>query len=639
VSLDPALTAFVGGNGSGKTAVLLALQRMFGPNRDRIFVRQDFHASPAELENPPHTRNLAIDYLFSFPELSTDDRNKEAIPPFFEQMATDENGQLQCRLRLEATWTDDGSAEGFIESRAFALKTTNEIFTVDDIVKLPDVDRARIKLIYVPALRDGASQVSAFLRSPLWHAVRWSPALRGIVERSGKELNKAFMDEPGINRIANATVRHWRDLYSAGTYATPRLAPVDFRFNEFIRNVGVLFYPDHEGTERSLAELSDGQRSLFHLSMTAATIDIESSVLQDRDEAFELDNLALPALTIIGVEEPENNLSPFYLSRIVRQIQDITSSPYAQGIISSHSASILARVMPEQIRHFRIDLGAHTSCVRPILLPPDTEEASKYVREAVRAYPELYFASFVILGEGASEEVVIPKLAEALEIPIDRSFVAVVPLGGRHVQHLWKLLKALEIPYATLLDLDLGRSGGGWGRIVTACSELIVNGVKPVSLVPSALTDELALAEIDKLANKIGDRRELDDWCERLHKFGVYFCTPLDLDMSMLMAYRDDYESLEEGWRGPASSGDVTEAVLGAQGDQDVYDNTWQEKFRWYRYLFLGRGKPHTHVRVLANIDEQRLAAEVPSELRALLEHVNDAVFGPSPKTEKQEVS
>ena len=62
-------------------------------------------------------------------------------------------------------------------------------------------------------------------------------------------------------------------------------------------------------------------------------------------------------------------------------------------------------------------------------------EALKFVREAVRTYPELYFARFTVLGEGASVEVVLPQLADALGFAIDRSFVAVVPLGGRHVNH------------------------------------------------------------------------------------------------------------------------------------------------------------------------------------------------------------
>ena len=64
-------------------------------------------------------------------------------------------------------------------------------------------------------------------------------------------------------------------------------------------------------------------------------------------------------------------------------------------------------------------------------------------------------------------------------LDIDRSFVAVVPLGGRHVNHLWRLLNDLDIPYATLLDLDWGRAGGGWGHIKTTCTQLLANNLTP----------------------------------------------------------------------------------------------------------------------------------------------------------------
>ena len=117
-----------------------------------------------------------------------------------------------------------------------------------------------------------------------------------------------------------------------------------------------MFRPDEAGRERGLDELSDGQRSLFHLAMTAATLDVESNLATDpRPDGFQSGGISVPALTLIAVEEPENNLAPFYLSRIVRQIQELTAGSRAQAMLSSHSPSILARVKPEQVRHFRLD--------------------------------------------------------------------------------------------------------------------------------------------------------------------------------------------------------------------------------------------------------------------------------------------
>lgn len=74
----------------------------------------------------------------------------------------------------------------------------------------------------------------------------------------------------------------------------------------------------------------------------------------------------------------------------------------------------------------------------------------KYIKEAVRAYPELYFAKLVILGEGDSEEIILPKYWEAMNGSTDVSGISIVPLGGRHVNHFWRLLNDLEIPHIIL---------------------------------------------------------------------------------------------------------------------------------------------------------------------------------------------
>lgn len=52
-----------------------------------------------------------------------------------------------------------------------------------------------------------------------------------------------------------------------------------------------------------------------------------------------------------------------------------------------------------------------------ILWPRRRSEARPYVRLAVRAYPELYFARFVIPAEGESEAIVLPQRQARVEAP------------------------------------------------------------------------------------------------------------------------------------------------------------------------------------------------------------------------------
>lgn len=625
IPLRETLTAFVGVNGTGKTAVMQSLQRLFGVTSEQRRVRRrDFHV-PANERLAIGQKNLSIEAVIAFPELDngTDTR---AVPEFFQHMAADEHGRLKCRLLLRATWTDDGTTEGTVDEDYWAIRTFGE-FEQDDCVALKSADRSRIQLIYVPATRDGASQVAAFLKGRLWKAIQWSDQVKEALSLAGQSVNNAFAREPAVASIADTVRNRWQELHTAGTDTTPKFRPVDTRWQEFIGRVEVVFDPSEDGRERDLNELSDGQRSLFHLAMTAATLDVEAHVAQNRaGPGFLPDGVPLPALTLIAVEEPENTLAPFYLSRILGQIERLTLTNQAQAVISSHSASILGRVQPEAVRHFRLNQD-RTAIVRSVRLPANEEEASKYVREAVRSYPELYFARFVLLGEGATEEVVLPRLAQALGTPVDRSFVAIAPLGGRHVNHLWKLLSDLDIPHATLLDLDWGRSGGGWGRIKSACAQLLAVGVDPARLFGDNLDaagPQANLNAFDTFAQS--DQTNMQSWLSYLRQFDVFFSAPLDLDHAMLMAYPEVYSTMEGAMRGPSAGGNPRDAVLGADGQHHLYGSDHDDALRWYRYLFLGRGKPSTHVRALSSLNDEQLRDNMPEPLAALITHMQQAI-------------
>jgi hypothetical protein len=71
--------------------------------------------------------------------------------------------------------------------------------------------------------------------------------------------------------------------------------------------------------------------------------------------------------------------------------------------------------------------------------------------------------------------------------------------------------------------------------------------------------------------------------------------------------------------------GDPGNAVMGDEGHPDLYVDDVLN-LRWYRYLFLGRGKPSTHIRVLGSIPPNQLAQKAPEELRALIESIHTAL-------------
>ena len=107
----------------------------------------------------------------------------------------------------------------------------------------------------------------------------------------------------------------------------------------------------------------------------------------------------------------------------------------------------------------------------------------------------------------------------------------------------------------------------------------------------------------------------------------MFFSEPLDLDWSMLKSYPAAYQTLEPGMSGPSGAGDAFAAVLGAEGDAEAYpDSEDAERMSWYRYLFLGRGKPSTHLRVLADVPSNELNEAMPQELSGLIAALGEAL-------------
>lgn len=638
IDFEDGVTVLVGGNGAGKTALLQALSRLFGVTSAQRAVRQgDFYLAPDQPEIKSGD-NLSIDVVLSFPELAgvNEDDAGDAVPEFFLQMVASAPGApLMARMVLKAEWTDDGTPGGSVEEDLRWITTLDDDFEWDECNKVQAVERGTIQLVYVPATRNVQEQVTSLLKGRLWQAAKWSEEFRQKSADTATQIQEDFLDEDPAKFVLERLQARWKQVYEGDTDTTPILRLVESRFEEFVRRANFTFYPDEAGQERALSDLSDGQRSLFHIALTAATLEVErdSFALPYDESPFDQQKLRRVHLTLLAVEEPENSLSPFFLSRIITQAREIGALDTAQVILSSHSAAILSRIEPEEVRYFRLDRESRQSYVRKLTLPAGDGEASRYVRLAVRAYPEVYFARFVILAEGDSERLVIPRIAEAMNISLDPAFVPIVPLGGRYCTHFWKLLSDLEIPYATLLDLDIGRAHGGANIIRSVAENLTAIGVD--------LNDNMRTVVGDIDPDAIDDLQDADlwldyednHWVQALQDEGVFFSDPLDLDFAMLEAFPVAYQHPNQGGQGPGDNAAALvrakAATLKSGGDPALYGDEYDDEFRWYPYLFLRRSKPDTHLAALTRITDEQFLDDAPESLIFLIEHVKVALgFG-----------
>ncbi|WP_122266122.1 ATP-dependent endonuclease, partial [Pseudomonas syringae] len=454
------VTYLLGPNGSGKTATLQGLCRMFAfePNLRRIR-RSDFHV-PTKETNPPEQRQLWLEVDFTFAETLTDGES-DTVPDFFNQMALRKVGEEpRVRFRLEATLYEDGE----IEERFLLVTRTDEDDNPTSSSTVPKRHRDKIHLHYLPARRDPSDHVAygaTALLGRLLRAANWNDD-RETVKELTEQITECLTENPSVQALSESLSAAWQKLHKGDFFASPRLTFENSEIESLLRHLSVTFSPGHGENQVDFVRLSDGQKSMLYLSLVLSTLTIGREVRSGQNTAFDPHKLKPPAFTILAVEEPENSLSPHYLGRIVSSLKSSVGTD-AQALIATQAPSMLRRVEPENIRYLRLNRRRRTQ-VTIIQLPPKRSDAYKFVREAVQAFPELYFARLVVLGEGDSEEIVLPRILQAKGAPVDEFAVAIAPLGGRHVNHFWRLLSALGTPYITLLDLDVGRHQGGWGR-------------------------------------------------------------------------------------------------------------------------------------------------------------------------------
>jgi hypothetical protein len=607
------ITYLIGPNGAGKTAALQALCRLFSMDPSLRRVRKsDFHV-PHDEHAAPDERNLWIEADFVFPELLQEGESTTVAPHFSHMRLDHPDGIPRVRYRLTATMGLDGDIE---EDFLYVLEVDPDDLPLN-MQKVQRSERSYIQVHYLPARRDPSDHI-AFganaLLGRLLRAVNWDnerEAVRGFTD----QISESLATNPSVNTFSSKLKDVWGGLHKGGYFADPKITFVAAEIEALLRHLSISFSPGHDESFVDFSRLSDGQKSMLYLSLVLSSQAIGRAVLSGEDDSFNPEKLRPPVFTLVALEEPENSLSPHYLGRIVNALNFMASHEDAQALIATHAPSMLRRVDPENIRYLRLAANRTTRATK-IKLPDIADDAHKFVREGVQAFPEIYFSRLVVLGEGDSEEIVLPRLFRSKGAPVDESAVTIAPLGGRHVNHFWRLLSALDVPFITLLDLDVARYQAGWGRLKYVNDQL--NKFQP----DKALGNDFSLPRWNDEESPVRTHHYFNegkiDIFSELEVRGIFFSSPLDLDFSMLLAYPNAYNVLEAD---PDDS--VVEAVLGkSHHDAAQYTAEEQKIFSTYHKMFKLGSKPASHIQALAQLSDEQLLATMPESLARLADAV-----------------
>ena len=598
------ITYLIGPNGSGKTAVLQALCRLFAFDSSlRRVKRTDFHI-PQNESSPPDQRTLCIEADFIFPETADTDDNS-TVAPFFSHMRLDGvTGLPRVRFRLTATMDFIGEIE-----EKFEYVLTQDGKTTQSVSR---ADRSLIQLHYLPAQRNPSDHIAYntnALLGRLLRAVNWKHEFENVRTLT-QQINSCLENNTSVQTISYALKKTWEIVHKGSYFKEPKISFAHSEIENILRHMSVSFTPGHDEEIVDFSRLSDGQKSMLYLSLVLTSQSIYHSVRNSEDNSFDIEKLRPPIFALIALEEPENSLSPHYLGRVIEALKQTTQHNDAQAIIATHSPAMLRRVSPEHIRYLRLN-GLRTTMIRMICLPDKSDDAHKFVREAIQAFPEIYFSRLVVLGEGDSEEIVLPRILSAKGVPVDSSAITIAPLGGRHVNHFWRLLSQLEIPHITLLDLDVARFGGGWGRIKYANDQL--KKFEPEKILP----DNYAIPEWNNDEYPI---LEYKNYLDELEERGIFYSCPMDLDFSMLKAFPNKFEITDMD---TLPDQDLIKSVLGKKHhNPEQYTEEERKLFASYHKLFKLGSKPVNHIQALANLTDEELLNNMPESLSRLADAV-----------------
>ncbi|HEM6033350.1 TPA: AAA family ATPase [Streptococcus suis] len=660
-------TVLIGNNSSGKTTVLQALSKLFSDKQnDRIIRKSDFHL-PKGLRPGENSRTLFIETIFEFDELDGT-AYSPTIPSFFEHFTVSQgDAKPFLRIRLESSWEDDGTVEGSIDTQIYYISSAEDIIKDEDKHRAPRKDLDKIRVLYVPASRTPEKELgnaSGSMLSRLVNSINWTDDEIKEITNKIDELNNTFLSESGaLTQINQEIQKSWKLYHEDKRFSQAELTINSSEMAGALRQIALKFSPTTTEEAFTVSELGDGLRSIFYFSLVDSILDIELKIIKDREENPDNPRFKLipPILTILAIEEPENHIAPHHIGKLVKRFKQLSNNDNSQVVLTSHSPAIVKRIEPEDLRYLRIENNDRVlqTIVSGIQLPQAIDESYKYIKGAIQAYPELYFAKLVVLGEGDSEELLLPKFFDLLGKEIDSSQISIVPLGGRHVNYFWKLLKSLKIPYITLLDFDNERYGGGWGRIKYAIQQLLEIDIERSDLVTMGdgriLNDE-DIARIS--SNQISDifSQPLSSWINHLEKFNVFFSAPLDIDFLMLQHYKDYYLGTLSTNEGPVVSyidenndkkkirltkmdrtndyqligfkNRISEAIQATLKDKsgpgDSFTDEEKELMIWYQYFFLGRGKPTTHMQFLSSISDDELKRTLPPVFEKIIKRTEE---------------
>jgi len=448
VPLRPGLTALVGENDAGKTAVIDALRFALGTTDQEWFRLEDsdFHRGETkrEIRIVCKFEKLCPRDLRAFVEYLTYGEFAEDEPPF-----------------LYVNWmaVDTGTAP---KGRPFRRVEARSGKNGDGPQLAPEV-REMLRSTYLRPLRDAESALSAGRGSRLSQVLHRTGEVKasGVGYVTDVPTDPAKLNVLGIGDFANALLEKQKginetrgkinthliklslhgDKLESSIKVSGATASEDSRLRQLLEkldlSVGAGSVPDAGG------KLGLGSNNLLFMAC-------ELLLMAQEDEGNKL----------LLIEEPEAHLHTQRQLRVMKYLQDQAAEKGVQIIVTTHSPNLASAIKLDNMVVIQKGHAFSLAQDETKLEPSDYRFLERFL-DVTKA--NLFFARCVMIVEGDAENILLPTLARLIGRDFTEYGVSIVNVGGVGLRRYARIFQRrdiakagqLGIPVACVTDMDV----------------------------------------------------------------------------------------------------------------------------------------------------------------------------------------
>ena len=420
------LCALIGSNNAGKSNILKALNLLLGEAypQPKAIKEEDFYNY--DTSEPIH---IEIEFEPPLPPCRCKEKNSKG-----------EYKEIQAKVFKLFCYKSPAN----IEDCEFIVisKEGEEYWGNNNVRKLAP-------LIYIKADRDLKEQLT-ISDWTLWGKItnRLDKELKqkeGKRKEAMEDMEKALknLKTPSYERLEESLKENIKAIVHPGLFEDTKLK-LSIYDPQHLYNMLRLWIREWE-LDFNIPNLGSGIQNLILLALFKTYAEIEKEKV------------------ILAIEEPEIYLHPHAqrsLYKIFRELTDADTNERGlspQIFYTTHSPHFVNLSSPEDVFLVRKTKKDGTTVIHTSekALTENERQELKLLTEFGPERNEIFFASKVMLVEGATEKYSLPYAFERMEYPLDKNTISLISTQGKkNMPFFIKILKEFKIPWVALYDTD-----------------------------------------------------------------------------------------------------------------------------------------------------------------------------------------